>query len=81
MAKHKEITCSKCGQKLRVPGNVGGIVMACPSCGKRIHSDFKVGGVNKKKSVKQSPKQPGVFIQLFELPGRLLDMFSSCFRR
>jgi predicted amidophosphoribosyltransferase len=36
--------CPGCGQKLRFPNDIGGLVMVCPSCGKKFYSDFKVRG-------------------------------------
>jgi hypothetical protein len=43
MHKHTEKTCPKCGQQLRFPKDVGGMLMACPSCGQKFYSDFKLG--------------------------------------
>jgi DNA-directed RNA polymerase subunit RPC12/RpoP len=40
-------TCPKCGQQLRFPENIGGMLMACPSCGNRFSSDFKIGAAGK----------------------------------
>jgi hypothetical protein len=65
MADHEEKACPSCGQRLRFPKNVGGIVMACPSCKQKFHSDFKIG-------VGQRTHSPGVAVTLFELPGRVL---------
>jgi predicted amidophosphoribosyltransferase len=65
VADHQEKECPSCGQRLRFPKNVGGIVMACPSCKQKFHSDFKIGGGQRKHS-------PGVAVTLFELPGRVL---------
>ena len=42
MSDTKTITCPACGQKLRVPTDVGGVTMACPDCGRRFHSNFKM---------------------------------------
>lgn len=36
--------CPGCGQALRFPDNVGGVVMACPNCGHRFASTFKLAG-------------------------------------
>ncbi|WP_029459812.1 hypothetical protein [Solidesulfovibrio alcoholivorans] len=33
-------TCPGCGQALRFPGNIGGMLMACPVCGHRFASPF-----------------------------------------
>ena len=35
--------CPKCGQELRFPEGVGGVLMACPVCGHRFASPFKLG--------------------------------------
>ena len=35
-------TCPGCGQALRFPGNVGGMLMACPVCGHRFATPFKL---------------------------------------
>ena len=48
MTNHIEKKCPKCGQQLRFPKNIGGMLMACPSCGKKFGSDFKFGGARKK---------------------------------
>jgi len=36
--------CPGCGQTLRFPGNVGGMLMACPECGHKFISPFKLAG-------------------------------------
>ncbi|MCK5070709.1 MAG: hypothetical protein KAR01_09205 [Desulfocapsa sp.] len=66
MPDYIEKQCPECGQQLRFPNNVGGIVMKCPSCGKRFHSDFKIGNVGGRK-------QQGVAVRIFEMPTRLVD--------
>ena len=38
--------CTKCGQSLRFPTNLGGMLMACPNCGQKYHSDFKIKGTS-----------------------------------
>ncbi len=58
-------TCPKCGQQLRFPKDVGGVLMACPNCGTHFHPEFKLG-----KRVSSRPKN--IFIQIFELPSTLL---------
>ena len=30
--------CPKCGQQLRFPEDIGGMLMACPSCGNKFQS-------------------------------------------
>ena len=66
MADYTEKKCPKCGQQLRFPKNIGGMLMACPSCGKKFHSDFKLGQAQK------SGKRDLV-IHIFEMPERLLQ--------
>ncbi len=34
--------CPECKQKLRIPLNIGGMVMICPNCRCRFHTDFKL---------------------------------------
>jgi predicted RNA-binding Zn-ribbon protein involved in translation (DUF1610 family) len=38
--------CTKCGQPLRFPTNLGGMLMACPHCGQKYQSDFKIKGTS-----------------------------------
>ncbi len=69
MARYLEKKCPKCKQRLRIPENVGGVTMICPSCGNKMVSDFKIDQT-------RSQKTAGVFhifLILFELPGRFLD--------
>ena len=72
MTDHTEKKCPKCGQKLRFPNNIGGMLMACPSCGKKFYSDFKLGKVG-------GSEQPGMLLEIFELPSRLLDRIGRYF--
>ena len=69
MTDHTEKKCPKCGQQLRFPKNVGGMLMACTSCGKKFGSDFKFGGVRKK----------GVLTTIFEFPSEILSRISRYF--
>jgi len=48
MDKHTIQLCSKCGQKLRFPIDIGGMLMACPNCGQKFRSDFKLANYSKK---------------------------------
>ena len=48
MQKHTVQECKQCGQKLRFPNDIGGMLMACPNCGQKFQSDFKLKGCNKK---------------------------------
>jgi predicted nucleic acid-binding Zn-ribbon protein len=36
--------CPGCGQALRFPVGIGGMLMACPECGHRFASPFKLAG-------------------------------------
>ncbi|MBT8346756.1 MAG: hypothetical protein KJO28_10695, partial [Desulfofustis sp.] len=64
--EHTEKKCPQCGQQLRLPKNVGGLLMACPSCGQKIHSDFKLGGT------RQGAAQRRLFTTIFELPYKII---------
>lgn len=72
MNDYFEKTCPNCGQRLRFPKDVGGIVMACSTCGHKFSSDFKLGGVRKK-----APRGP--LILLFELPSTILQQIVRFF--
>lgn len=39
-------TCPGCGQALRFPGNIGGMLMACPVCGHRFASPFTLAAAS-----------------------------------
>jgi predicted amidophosphoribosyltransferase len=67
MTEHTEKKCPKCGQRLRFPKNIGGVLMACPSCGEKFNSDFKLGGA------RQSAARRGFFTTLFELPYKIVS--------
>ncbi len=66
MADYTEKKCPKCGQQLRFPKNIGGMLMACPSCGKKFHSDFKLGQAKKRGNRE-------LVIHVFEMPERILQ--------
>ncbi len=66
MSDYNKMNCPKCGQQLRIPKNIGGILMECPSCGKKIHSDFKLVAART-----NSPR--GIVMNIFEMPDRLLQ--------
>lgn len=65
MVEHQIKKCPKCGQRLRVPAKIGGMLMACPSCKAKLHTDFKIGGVNKRDKCKG--------VELFELPSTIIE--------
>ena len=69
MARYFEKKCPKCKQRLRIPKNVGGVTMVCPSCGNKMASDFKIG----RHRSQQTGGVSQIFLNLFELPGRLFD--------
>ena len=58
--------CPKCGQQLRFPDNIGGMLMACPSCGKKFKSDFKLGRAG-------SSDHRNLFIRIFEMPYEIVS--------
>lgn len=66
--KYIEKKCPSCGQRLRVPEEVGGVLMECPSCGQKLHSDFKIKGVPSKTSLQKTSYQKNIFMTIFELP-------------
>lgn len=66
MSDYNKMDCPKCGQQLRIPKKIGGILMACPSCGKKINSDFKLTAARR-----SSPQ--GIFMYIFEMPDRMLQ--------
>lgn len=45
MTGHTVKECPQCGQHLRFPDNIGGILMACPTCGNKFYPDFKLGSI------------------------------------
>jgi len=72
MTDYIEKKCPKCDQQLRIPKDIGGVLMACPSCGEKFHSDFKLGGVRKNA-------QHGMLITVFEMPGKVIDRIARYF--
>lgn len=62
-------TCPKCGQQLRFPENIGGMLMACPSCGHKFRSDFKLGRTG---STGKSGHR-NLFIIIFEMPYKIVS--------
>jgi DNA-directed RNA polymerase subunit RPC12/RpoP len=72
MTDHTEKKCPKCGQQLRFPKNIGGILMACPSCGKKFYSDFKIGGI-------RGNSHQGILIKIFEMPAKIMSRIGRYF--
>ena len=64
--------CPKCGQQLRFPENIGGMLMACPSCGNKFHSDFKLGNTGRSDHRKIS-------INVFEMPYKIMRRIGRYF--
>lgn len=64
MADYIVKNCPECGQQLRFPKNIGGMLMACPSCGKKFHSDFKLG-IAKRSGHRE------LLIHVFEMPDKM----------
>lgn len=48
MMEYTEEQGHQCGQRLRLPKNIGGLVMVCPTCGNKFHSDFKLAGIKRR---------------------------------
>jgi len=74
MSDFTEKKCPECGQQLRFPKNIGGVLMACPSCGHNFHSDFKM--IEKQKRVSS-----GILKSVFELPGKIMDNITRFFSK
>lgn len=72
MTKFTVKKCPECGQQLRFPDDIGGMLMACPSCGKKFKSDFKLGVAG--KSVHRN-----LFITIFEMPSTILRRIGRYF--
>ena len=78
MADHIETNCPECSQKLRIPGRIGGMLMACPSCGTKFHSDFKLAGG--RTTLGRLPQQ-GLLAGIFGLPYALVNRIRRYFSR
>lgn len=52
--------CECCHQPLRIPADIGGMLMRCPGCGHEFHTDFKLAlQVREDRDDKKSaPKKP-----------------------
>ncbi len=70
MEKFVEKKCPSCGQRLRIPEGIGGMLMKCPSCGEKIHSDFRLKeGKNLNGKLHKAPSSGASLIKtIFELP-------------
>jgi predicted nucleic acid-binding Zn-ribbon protein len=66
MTDHTIKQCPKCGQQLRFPDNIGGMLMACPSCGNRFRSNFKLGRGRRSD-------YRNVLIEIFEMPDKMVS--------
>jgi predicted amidophosphoribosyltransferase len=73
MTDNKVKTCPQCGQQLRFPENIGGMLMACPSCGNKFHSDFKLGGTQRRVHRKN------ILAILFEMPDKMIRRIGRYF--
>ncbi|HML53700.1 MAG TPA: hypothetical protein PKC79_06355 [Solidesulfovibrio magneticus] len=51
-------TCPGCGQTLRFPPDVGGVLMACPECGHRFASPFRLAAAAKSPTPPVPPAAP-----------------------
>jgi uncharacterized Zn finger protein len=72
MTNYIKKKCPECGQMLRFPVNIGGMLMACPSCGKKFHSDFKLADTKRCKRLK-------ILINTFEMPSNIIGRISRYF--
>lgn len=81
MSDDKIKKCPKCGQKLRIPGHIGGIVMVCPMCKEKIHSDFRIGQEKSQLPTVRQPTKKNILIDIFEMPGKLLDALVHLFSK
>jgi predicted amidophosphoribosyltransferase len=72
MTEDTEKKCRKCGQRLRLPGNIGGMLMACPSCGEQFHSDFKLSCATRKTPLEK-------LAMIFGLPDAIMQRIRRCF--
>lgn len=73
MDNYTEKACTHCGQYLRIPTDVGGVVMACPACGHRFSSGFKMRATES-CSVKDDGERDA------ELPSALTQRFPRYFK-
>ena len=60
--------CKGCHQPLRIPMDIGGMLMRCPNCGHEFHTDFKLsfkvregGGGKKTAQEKPTKRHPSTF--------------------
>jgi predicted amidophosphoribosyltransferase len=58
MAQDPVHHCPDCGQALRFPENVGGVLMACPVCGRRFASSFKLASASRPTGTVKTPAPP-----------------------
>jgi uncharacterized Zn finger protein (UPF0148 family) len=62
MSKDPVRHCPHCGQALRFPENVGGVLMACPECGHRFASPFRLAGTVAAPQAPPAPLAPPVLL-------------------
>lgn len=77
MTAYTEKKCPQCGQRLRVPDHIGGLLMACPACGQKLHSDFKLAAKGAPMLLpagggESSPSPVALFLRRFGPLGLLL---------
>ena len=72
MSDNYEKQCPGCGQYLRFPKKIGGMLMACPSCGHKFRTDFRFNfdsdGSNKPKSMESK-----MLKTIFEFPNKMVQ--------
>lgn len=52
--------CPRCGQALRFPAGIGGMLMACPNCGHHFVSPFRLAEPDKAAPASPPPAIPPV---------------------
>lgn len=75
-----EKKCPECGQRLRIPAKVGGVLMKCPSCGEKIHTDFRLkGGKKGCGTLRKAPPHTSLLKTIFELPTTIAAFIKRMF--
>jgi len=49
--------CEGCHKPLRIPADIGGMLMRCPNCGYEFHTDFKLGAKVRRGLAGKDPAQ------------------------
>jgi DNA-directed RNA polymerase subunit RPC12/RpoP len=72
MTHYTQKKCPACGQQLRFPTNIGGMLMACPTCGQKFYSDFRL-----EVTGKTAPRQ--ILTNVFEMPSTIIGRIGRYF--